>query len=54
MEMENLGKRSEITGLIISNRIEEIEEKISGVEYNISEIDTVRLRGDPHSSLREQ
>jgi hypothetical protein len=34
--MENLGKRSGITDVNITNRIQEIEEKISGVE----EIDT--------------
>ena len=32
LEMENLGKRSGITDISITNRIQEIEEKISGVE----------------------
>jgi hypothetical protein len=31
LEMENLGKRSGITDVCITNRIKEIEERISGV-----------------------
>jgi predicted nucleic acid-binding Zn-ribbon protein len=31
-EMENLGKRSGITGVSITNRIQEIEDRISAVE----------------------
>jgi hypothetical protein len=32
LEMENLGKRSGITDLSITNKIQEIEKRISGVE----------------------
>ena len=32
LEMENLGKRSGITDVSITNRIQEIEERISGAE----------------------
>jgi hypothetical protein len=32
LEMENLGKRSGITDVSINNRIQEIEERISGIE----------------------
>jgi hypothetical protein len=35
MEMENLGKKSEFTKSNITNRIQEIEERISGIEYII-------------------
>jgi hypothetical protein len=37
--MENLGKRSGITDVSIINRIQEIEEKISGVEDTVEQID---------------
>jgi hypothetical protein len=40
LEMENLGKRSEITDVSIINRVQEIEERISGIEDTIKEIDT--------------
>jgi hypothetical protein len=53
LEMENLGKRSGITDIRITNRIQEIEERISGVEdlkdknlltQNIQEIqDTMKI-----------
>jgi hypothetical protein len=39
LEMENLGKRSGITDVSIINRIQEIEEKISGVEDTVEQID---------------
>jgi uncharacterized coiled-coil protein SlyX len=38
--MENLGKRSGITDVSITNRIQEIEERISGLEDTVEEIDT--------------
>jgi len=41
LEMENLRKRSGITDVSITSRIQEIEERISGVEDNIEELDTV-------------
>jgi uncharacterized coiled-coil protein SlyX len=37
--MENLGKRPETTNTSISNRIQEMEERISGVENTLEEID---------------
>ena len=40
LEMENLGKRSGITDVSITNRIQEIEERISGVEDTVEEMDT--------------
>ena len=40
LEIENLGKRSGITDVSITNRIQEIEEIISGVEDTVEEIDT--------------
>jgi hypothetical protein len=40
LEMENLGKRSRITAVSITNRIRETEERILGVEYMLEEIDT--------------
>ena len=38
--MENQGKRSGIIHVSITNRIQDIDEKISGVEDTIEEIDT--------------
>ena len=38
MKMENLGNRSEITGVHITNRIQEIQERISGIEYTLEEL----------------
>ena len=40
LEMENLGKRSRITEVSMANRIEEIEERISGLEDIIENMDT--------------
>jgi hypothetical protein len=40
LEMENLGKTSEITDVIITNIIQEIKERISGVEITTEEIGT--------------
>ena len=40
LEMENLGKRSGITDVSITNRTQEIEERIAGVEDTVEEIDT--------------
>ena len=38
--MENLGKKSGVTDASITNRVQEIEERISGVEDIIEDIDT--------------
>ena len=38
LEMKNLGKRTRITHVCITNRIEEIEERISGTEDTFEEI----------------
>jgi hypothetical protein len=40
MERENLGKRPEVIDDSITNRIEEIEERISGAEDTIEKMDT--------------
>jgi prefoldin subunit 5 len=40
LEIENLGKRSGVIDTSITNRIQEIEERISGVEDTIENIDT--------------
>ena len=40
LEMGNLGKRSGIKDTSITNRIQEIEKKISGAEDTIENIDT--------------
>ena len=39
-EIENLRKRSGVTDASITNRIQEMEERISGIEDNIENIDT--------------
>jgi hypothetical protein len=43
--MENLGKRSRITDI---NRIQEIEERISDVEYIVEDIDTTVKENSKH------
>jgi predicted nucleic acid-binding Zn-ribbon protein len=50
LELENLGKRSGvIDASIITNRIQEIEERISGAEDTIENIDTT-VKGNAKSS----
>ena len=39
--MENLGKRSGVIDITITNNIQEIEERIPGVEDIVEEIDTI-------------
>ena len=48
LEMENLGKRSGITDVSITNRIQEIEERISGVGDIVEEIDTTVKENSKH------
>ena len=53
--MENLGKRSGITNVSITNRIQEKEEeRISGVEDTIEEIDTTVKENSKHKKLLTQ
>ena len=40
LEIETLGKKSEIIDASISNRIQEMEERISGAEDSIENMDT--------------
>jgi hypothetical protein len=39
LEVENLGKRTGTTDAIITNRIQEMEERISDIEDTVEEID---------------
>jgi hypothetical protein len=48
LEMENLGKRSGITDVSISNRIQDTEVRISGVEDMVEEIDTTVKENSKH------
>jgi predicted nucleic acid-binding Zn-ribbon protein len=41
LELENLGKKLRIIGGTITNRIQEIEERISDAEETIENIDTI-------------
>ena len=41
LEIENLGMRLGVTDVSISNRIQEIEERISGIEDTIEDIGTL-------------
>jgi chromosome segregation ATPase len=41
LEIENLGKKSGATDASITNKIQEIEERISGAEDTIENIDTI-------------
>ena len=40
LEIENLGKRSGVVDVSIANRIQETEERISGTEDTIENVDT--------------
>jgi cell division protein FtsL len=51
IEMENLGKRSRITDVSIPNRIQEIEERISGVENTLVDVDTTVKENSKHKKL---
>ena len=54
LEMENLGKRSGITDVSITNRIQEIEERISGGEDMVEDIDTTVKENSKHKKLLTQ
>ena len=49
--MENLRNRSEITDASISKRIQEIKEKILGVEDTLEDIDTTVKENSKHKKL---
>jgi hypothetical protein len=44
LEIETLGKKSETVNVNISNRIQEMEERISGAEDSIGNMDTTILK----------
>ena len=52
--MENLGKRSWATDASINNRIQEIEERISGLEDTLEDIDTIVKENTKHKKLLTQ
>jgi uncharacterized coiled-coil protein SlyX len=54
LEMENLGKRSGVTDVSITNRIWETEDRISGVEDTLEEIDTTVKENSKHKNLVTQ
>jgi archaellum component FlaC len=54
LKMENLGKRSRITDVSITNRIQEIEERMSGVEDTLEEIDTTVKENSKYRKLLSQ
>jgi hypothetical protein len=51
LEMENLGKWSGITDVSITNRTQEIEERISGLEDTEEEIDPTLKENSKHKKL---
>jgi hypothetical protein len=54
LEVENLEKRSGIIDVNITNRIQEIEERISGVEDMEEKIDTTVKENSKHKTLLTQ
>jgi chromosome segregation ATPase len=54
LEKENIGKRLGITDVSIINKIQEIEERISGVEDTVEEIDTAIKENSKHKKLLTQ
>jgi hypothetical protein len=51
LELENPGKRSGAIDASITNRIQEIEERISGAEDTIENTSKISLKGPSYSSL---
>jgi uncharacterized coiled-coil protein SlyX len=54
LEIENLGKRSGVIDANIANRIQEIEERISGAEDTIENIDTTVKENTKYKRLLTQ
>ena len=54
LEIDNLGKKSGITDVRITNRIQEIEERISGVVDTVQEIDTTVNENSKQKKLLTQ
>ena len=54
LEMENLGKWSGITDVSITNRIQEIEERISVIEDTVEEIDARFQENWKHEKIPTQ
>ena len=52
--MENIGKRSEITDVSITNKIQELEERISGVDDTLEDTDTAVKETSKHKKLLTQ
>ena len=52
--MKNLGKRSRITDVSITNRIQKMEQRISSVKYTVEEIDTTVKENSKHKKLLTQ
>jgi uncharacterized coiled-coil protein SlyX len=50
LEIENLGKKSGDIDVSISNRIQELEERVSGAEDTIENIDTTKKMQNAKSS----
>jgi hypothetical protein len=54
MELENPGKRSGVTDACITNRVQEREERISGVKYTIQNTDTKGIENEKCKKLLTQ
>ena len=54
LEMENLGKRSGITEVSITNRMQKIEERIWGVKDALEDVDTTIKENSKHKNLLTQ
>ena len=52
LKIENIGERSGVIDSSITNRIQEIEERISGVEDTIENIDTIVKENAKSSKLK--
>jgi hypothetical protein len=52
--MEHLGKRSGKTGVSFTNRMQQIEERISGVEVTQEEINTTVKENSKHNKIVTQ
>jgi hypothetical protein len=54
LERKNLGKRLEITDVLITITIQEIEERISGVEDTLEELDKTVKENSKHKKILTQ
>ena len=54
LQMENLGKRSGNIDVSITNKVQEIEERILGVEDTLENMDTTAKENEKHKKKKKK